>query len=194
VSRMVPARSGRVAQWESARFTRERSQVRNPPRPFFEGPAYGRDLVPTRHRADRFAGAARPLCCPLLPARAEAATPEPDSNGPTRESVREAAEALTALVEKRLPENFYVRGEPMWRLGATALIARMVGIVDSVMRLMAAERPSDTALLIRALYEYAVTLCWLLIDPTKRLQQWADHAVRERAKLHRDASRFDIES
>ncbi len=25
---------GRVAQWESARFTRERSQVRNPPRPF----------------------------------------------------------------------------------------------------------------------------------------------------------------
>jgi bifunctional DNA primase/polymerase-like protein len=25
--------SGRVAQWESARFTRERSQVRNPPRP-----------------------------------------------------------------------------------------------------------------------------------------------------------------
>src|SRR5436190_22437252 len=25
---------GRVAQWESARFTRERSQVRTPPRPF----------------------------------------------------------------------------------------------------------------------------------------------------------------
>ena len=25
---------GRVAQWESARFTRERSQVRNPPRPW----------------------------------------------------------------------------------------------------------------------------------------------------------------
>ena len=28
------APAGRVAQWESARFTRERSQVRNPPRPF----------------------------------------------------------------------------------------------------------------------------------------------------------------
>ena len=27
------SRPGRVAQWESARFTRERSQVRNPPRP-----------------------------------------------------------------------------------------------------------------------------------------------------------------
>ena len=27
---------GRVAQWESARFTRERSQVRNPPRPSSE--------------------------------------------------------------------------------------------------------------------------------------------------------------
>jgi hypothetical protein len=30
--RLAPER-GRVAQWESARFTRERSQVRNPPRP-----------------------------------------------------------------------------------------------------------------------------------------------------------------
>jgi hypothetical protein len=30
---------GRVAQWESARFTRERSQVRNPPRPSHERPA-----------------------------------------------------------------------------------------------------------------------------------------------------------
>jgi hypothetical protein len=29
--------SGRVAQWESARFTRERSVVRNPPRPLREG-------------------------------------------------------------------------------------------------------------------------------------------------------------
>ena len=30
---------GRVAQWESARFTRERSQVRNPPRPLPGRPA-----------------------------------------------------------------------------------------------------------------------------------------------------------
>jgi hypothetical protein len=34
--------AGRVAQWESARFTRERSQVRNPPRPSSEGPAWAR--------------------------------------------------------------------------------------------------------------------------------------------------------
>ncbi len=31
---------GRVAQWESARFTRERSQVRNPPRPSLGRPAF----------------------------------------------------------------------------------------------------------------------------------------------------------
>src|SRR3954469_18327787 len=35
----MPCPLGRVAQWESARFTRERSQVRNPPRPSSEGPA-----------------------------------------------------------------------------------------------------------------------------------------------------------
>ena len=33
------AELGRVAQWESARFTRERSQVRNPPRPSSGSPA-----------------------------------------------------------------------------------------------------------------------------------------------------------
>ena len=32
---------GRVAQWESARFTRERSQVRNPPRPLKRPPSCG---------------------------------------------------------------------------------------------------------------------------------------------------------
>ena len=35
---------GRVAQWESARFTRERSQVRNPPRPSARKPRSGRFL------------------------------------------------------------------------------------------------------------------------------------------------------
>ena len=40
-------RLGRVAQWESARFTRERSQVRNPPRPSSDGPVSG----PTNSRA-----------------------------------------------------------------------------------------------------------------------------------------------
>ena len=38
-------RSGRVAQWESARFTRERSQVRNPPRPLAEEPTKRRILT-----------------------------------------------------------------------------------------------------------------------------------------------------
>ena len=43
---------GRVAQWESARFTRERSQVRNPPRPFsrriaalIESESYGQTWI-----------------------------------------------------------------------------------------------------------------------------------------------------
>src|SRR5438445_11516637 len=43
--------SGRVAQWESARFTRERSQVRNPPRPLRESPA---DAALLSSPGDRF--------------------------------------------------------------------------------------------------------------------------------------------
>jgi hypothetical protein len=40
----IPVPLGRVAQWESARFTRERSQVRNPPRPL-ESPDSGVPFV-----------------------------------------------------------------------------------------------------------------------------------------------------
>jgi hypothetical protein len=39
-----PPALGRVAQWESARFTRERSQVRNPPRPSSETSAFAEVL------------------------------------------------------------------------------------------------------------------------------------------------------
>ena len=49
--------SGRVAQWESARFTRERSQVRNPPRPPWRRAdreaAHG-DPLPGIHRRARW--------------------------------------------------------------------------------------------------------------------------------------------
>lgn len=75
----------------------------------------------------------------------------------------------------------------------TALAARMAGLADSVVRLMPARRPLDTAILIRALYEYVVTTCWLLIDPTERMHRWADAARREYAALHRDAARYGVE-
>ena len=69
----------------------------------------------------------------------------------------------------------------------------MAELVDSVLRLLPARRPSDTAILVRALYEYVVTTCWLLIDPTERLYQWADAARRQKAALHNDVLRYEIE-
>jgi hypothetical protein len=49
----IPVPLGRVAQWESARFTRERSQVRNPPRPL-DGP--GSERFSPRGRTQLAAG------------------------------------------------------------------------------------------------------------------------------------------
>jgi hypothetical protein len=66
-----PFHRGRVAQWESARFTRERSQVRNPPRPFS---ILGRARPPAT---------SRPASRPRSPAR--------DRQGPRRSRRRRAA-------------------------------------------------------------------------------------------------------
>lgn len=49
--RTIAVPLGRVAQWESARFTRERSQVRNPPRPLETSPGASRgEAGRTAHR------------------------------------------------------------------------------------------------------------------------------------------------
>jgi hypothetical protein len=79
---------GRVAQWESARFTRERSQVRNPPRPL-ETPGFGVTPVPigakTPPSAKAFSRAGAPLRHGDAPPRLAAAA----CDGPPHRSVIE---------------------------------------------------------------------------------------------------------
>jgi hypothetical protein len=69
---------GRVAQWESARFTRERSQVRNPPRPLVDSTPVG-ILI----RSRRQPGTPAPEAGPLKPA-----TRAPRAHPPGRLRVR----------------------------------------------------------------------------------------------------------
>ena len=77
---------GRVAQWESARFTRERSQVRNPPRPSPRRPATGQNPRPRAGRACRSA---------TRPSRYVAAGP---SRGPRRQYFESVAAARSPLM------------------------------------------------------------------------------------------------
>lgn len=109
----------------------------------------------------------------------------------TPELIAKANRELLTLVEERLPERFY-RTEPFWRIGLTALVARMAGIVDSLTVLVTTQRQSDSLVLLRVLYEHVITFCWLAIDPEPRVDRWAEHSTAQRLKLHRDAALFDI--
>ncbi len=73
----APCESGRVAQWESARFTRERSQVRNPPRPYIIHAPWG---CSNSHGTIR--GTKRRLAAlPSRPRRASASAARPPRSG-----------------------------------------------------------------------------------------------------------------
>ena len=110
----------------------------------------------------------------------------------TPEMVERALGELIELVRARLPERFY-RGEGHWRLLATALIARIAGIGESVVALVTMRRQADTQILVRSLYEHVLTYCWIAIDPRDRVYEWRDHAVVQRRRLHNDAARLGIQ-
>jgi hypothetical protein len=76
---------GRVAQWESARFTRERSLVRNQPRPSDETPAHFGFSLHGRAIARESGLPELELGCPLVPirrpSRGKPPTAEPGAGG-----------------------------------------------------------------------------------------------------------------
>jgi hypothetical protein len=110
----------------------------------------------------------------------------------TSEMVEAALAELVDLVRARLPERFH-RGEGHWRPLATALIARIAGIGESIDALVPTRRQADAQILLRALYEHVLTYCWIAIDPRDRVYEWRDHAVVQRRRLHNDASRLGIQ-
>lgn len=104
---------------------------------------------------------------------------------------RQACDELISLVAERLPERFY-RGEPLWRMATTALLARAVRLLQSTAILLEASHAADALVLLRSLYEHAVTFCWLMIDPPVRAERWGEHASRLRLTVHREALRYNV--
>jgi len=114
------------------------------------------------------------------------ATPARDPDNLTPELIHQATDDLLALVGKRLPERFYP-GDVTWRWVLTALIARMMGTLESLRPLADPQRQTDALVLLRSLYENVVTFMWLAIDPEPRVQEWHAAALYQRSVLHREA-------
>lgn len=99
------------------------------------------------------------------------------------------------LVERRLPTEFDVTGDAdAWPLTAHALLSRMTGTVDSVLRLQPTGRGADAMTLVRSLYEHTVHFAWLAADPTpERMGNWRKHDLTQRLKADNDANSVGVQ-
>jgi hypothetical protein len=107
------------------------------------------------------------------------------------EKIEAATRELVEIVERRFPERFY--RESQWRVIGHALIARITGLTESMALLIRGRRPSDTIVLLRALYEHVVMFSWLAINPEARIADWASNSRYYMKKLHNDALDFGVE-
>jgi Family of unknown function (DUF5677) len=113
----------------------------------------------------------------------------PFEGGMTHEAALRASEALTALVEDRLPLQPSV-GEPPDVMGliAPALLARGAGTVQAITALAPLDREADAGVLLRVLLEHMITLAWLSADPeSRRFFLWFKDDSKKRLTMHNDA-------
>ena len=111
----------------------------------------------------------------------------------TPDEIKSATDELLALVAARLPERFYLSGEPIWRACLTAFIARITGIVESMRPLAHPDRQSDALILLRSLYEHLVTFLWLAVDPEPRVRDWYGDTMRQRRTVALEALTYGVE-
>jgi hypothetical protein len=115
------------------------------------------------------------------------------NEGMTRDQREDLAEArgrrLIELVVRHLPIEVQVTDTTtLWRLVAPGLIARQAGTLDAILALRPLGRESDAFVLLRSLYEHAVTFAWLAADPGEdRLQQFEKSDAFARLGCDRDA-------
>lgn len=73
---------------------------------------------------------------------------------------------LIGLVSAKLPRESEVTGDAdAWPMIAAALTSRITGTMRSILRLLPDGVETDAGILLRTLYDHAVTLAWLAADP-----------------------------
>jgi hypothetical protein len=97
--------------------------------------------------------------------------------------LRRVNREFVKYVRSNLPTRFY-GGEKWWTVHVAAALFRMCSGVDAVMALMARRRDDDALVLLRSLYEQAVVVAWVAIDPEARHERWAGSSNIELRKMH----------
>jgi hypothetical protein len=108
---------------------------------------------------------------------------------PAEDRIAHCTGELIAYVRSLFPMRFY-SGEKWWTLYTSAALLRMADMADSVLAHMPARRELDAWAALRSMYELAVTIAWLLIEPVARKQLWEGEALIQQLKLHHDIATF----
>jgi hypothetical protein len=116
------------------------------------------------------------------------------ARGSTPDQVRQALSDLLAIGDEHLPEAFWpAQQRDFARVLMTAMLARIMGLVESISRLTEPRKQSDALILLRSLYEHVVMFVWVAADPTVRAEELSQHSLRHRKTLHHDAAPFGVE-
>lgn len=102
---------------------------------------------------------------------------------PTRPQLRRINREFVALVRSWFPRTFYGRTAQHEAFVGAALL-RMCDTLDGLMILMT-QQPTDGSarMLLRSLYEQAIRLCWVLIDPRQHHPQWVGQGQSDLLKI-----------
>lgn len=106
------------------------------------------------------------------------------AHGFSAAQLAEINDEIQALLGERLPRRMPV--EISWEFWATAMLARVGAILDSISVLVGAGRRADAEVALRTLFEQVTVFCWIAIDPDKHLQEWRDHSESRWAQFHEE--------
>jgi|GEM_PF-1623433 len=95
---------------------------------------------------------------------------------------------LIGLVTAELPRESEVTSDAdAWPMIAAALTSRITGTMRSILRLLPDGVETDAGILLRTLYDHAVTLAWLAADPAPtRIRRWRKDDLQKRLKVDDD--------
>ena len=90
-----------------------------------------------------------------------------------REEIAERrARNLIELLSPQLPLEVTVEGPAdAWALVGPCLLARQIGALEAIFALRPLDREADALILLRSLYEHAVTFAWLAVEPGAERQR-----------------------
>ncbi len=106
------------------------------------------------------------------------------AHGFSAAQLAEINDEIQTLLGERLPRRMPV--EISWEFWATAMLARVGAIFDSVSVLVSAERRADAEVALRTLFEQVTVFSWIAINPDKHLQEWREHSESRWAKFHEE--------